>query len=50
MFEQGRIYRRRDLHERFGGQRQGGISTPKEHPLVFLVTGESGVQYAYHDG
>jgi 5-methylcytosine-specific restriction enzyme A len=50
VFEQGRIYRRRDLHERFGGQRQGGISTPKYHPLIFLFTGESGEQYGYHDG
>jgi 5-methylcytosine-specific restriction protein A len=50
MFEQGHIYRRRDLHDRFGGQRQGGISTPKDHPLIFLFTGESGEQYGYHDG
>jgi 5-methylcytosine-specific restriction protein A len=50
MFEQGRIYRRRDLHDRFGGQRQGGISTPKDLPLIFLFTGESGEQYGYHDG
>jgi 5-methylcytosine-specific restriction protein A len=50
VFEQGRIYQRRDLHERFGGQRQGGISTPKDHPLIFLFTGESGEQYGYHDG
>jgi 5-methylcytosine-specific restriction protein A len=32
------------------GQRQGGISTPKDHPLIFLFTGESGEQYGYHDG
>ena len=50
MFEQGRIYRRRDLLDRVGGQRQGGISTPKEHPLIFLFTGESGEHYGYHDG
>src|SRR5215207_4243081 len=50
MFDQVRIYRRRDLHVRYGGQRQGGISTPKDHPLIFLFTGESGEQYGYHDG
>jgi 5-methylcytosine-specific restriction protein A len=29
---------------------RGGISTPREHPLIFLFTGESGEQYGYHDG
>ena len=50
MFEIGSSYRRRDLHARFGGQQQGGISTPKQHPLVLLFTGESGHQYGYRDG
>jgi 5-methylcytosine-specific restriction protein A len=49
VFELGKVYRRRDLHERFGGQRQGGIATPKGHPFVFLVTGEAGLGYGYHD-
>ncbi len=50
MFEIGRLYRRRDLHHRYGGQWQGGISTPSAHPLVFLFTGETGEQYGYRDG
>lgn len=49
MFEVGRVYRRRDLHDRYGGQRQGGISTPADRPLVFLITGESGGRYGYDD-
>jgi 5-methylcytosine-specific restriction protein A len=49
-FTIGEIYRRRVLHEEFGGQRQGGISTPSDYPIVFLFTGESGQQYGYHDG
>jgi hypothetical protein len=50
-FEVGRIYNRRDdLHERYGGQRQGGISTPKDQPFVLLFTGRSGEQYGYRDG
>lgn len=50
MFEVGHIYnRRRDIHERFGGQRQGGMSTPAEHPVIFLFTGESGAVYGYSD-
>ena len=50
MFEVGQVYnRRRDLHDRFGGQRQGGMSTPKEHPLIFLFTGEGGAEHGYRD-
>jgi 5-methylcytosine-specific restriction protein A len=50
MFVIGATYRRRDLHERLGGQRQGGISTPRDHPAILLFTGESGHQYGYRDG
>jgi 5-methylcytosine-specific restriction enzyme A len=51
MFQIGVSYSRRaDIHDRFGGQRQGGISTPVEHPFVFLFTGSSGDQFGYEDG
>ena len=44
-FEIGKIYSRRtDIHARFGGQQQGGISTPASSPIIFLFTGESGEQ------
>jgi 5-methylcytosine-specific restriction protein A len=50
-FERGGIYNRvRDIHDVYGGQRQGGISTPKSAPLIFIFTGETGDQYGYHDG
>jgi 5-methylcytosine-specific restriction protein A len=50
-FEPGGIYNRaRDIHDIYGGQRQGGISTPKAAPLIFLFTGETGDQYGYQDG
>jgi 5-methylcytosine-specific restriction enzyme A len=50
-YEPGAVYhRRRDIHARYHGQRQGGISTPKFAPLVFLFTGESGDQFGYKDG
>lgn len=49
-FVVGKIYRRRSLHEEYGGQQQGGISTPSGHPVIFLFTGESGQQYGYQDG
>lgn len=50
LFVPGKTYRRADLHERFGGQRQGGISTPAKHPIILLFTGESGHKYGYSDG
>jgi 5-methylcytosine-specific restriction protein A len=46
----GHLYSRRgDIHKRFRGQMQGGISTPAEAPFVFLFTGESGEAYGYED-
>lgn len=42
-------HRRRDVHARFGGQEQGGMITPAQHALIFLVTGNSGRQHGYED-
>jgi HNH endonuclease len=50
MFIQGHLYRRSVLHDRYGGQRQGGISTPSLFPFIMLFTGESGEQHGYTDG
>jgi 5-methylcytosine-specific restriction protein A len=50
MFIPGHLYRRSELHNRYGGQRQGGISTPAHHPLILLFTGASGEQHGYTDG
>jgi 5-methylcytosine-specific restriction protein A len=51
MFVEGAVYnRRKDIHEQYGGQQQGGISTPAEHPYVFLFTAERGQDYGYKDG
>ncbi|WKE66438.1 hypothetical protein PVT67_04070 [Gallaecimonas kandeliae] len=50
MFTVGQIYKRKEeIHGRFGGQTQGGISTPKAHPCVFLFTSDSGASYGYSD-
>jgi 5-methylcytosine-specific restriction enzyme A len=49
-FKVGRRYHRSvDIHDRFGGQRQYGISTPAQHPLIFAFTGSSGRQHGYAD-
>lgn len=50
MFSIGEIYKRTSLHEVFGGQRQGGISTPANHRMILLFTNDSGEQYGYKDG
>ena len=50
-FQPGKLYQRsKDIHDVFGGQRQGGVSTPKDFPFVFIFTGASGQQYGYEDG
>lgn len=50
-FKIGYTYRRQpDVHDRYGGQRQGGISAPADAPYVFLFTGDSGERYGYSDG
>lgn len=49
MFKPGRVYKRKSLHQKFGGQQQGGISTPSKHPFIFLFTGISGSNYGYQD-
>lgn len=50
MFQRDKLYhRRQDLHAKYGGQRQGGISCPKNHPIILLFTGNNGRQYGYED-
>lgn len=50
MFTRGQSYVRRDIHAELGGQAQGGISTPAQHPVIIIFTGEEGEQYGYRDG
>lgn len=50
-FQPGATYNRvRDIHDVYDGQRQGGISTPKACPFIFLFTGEDGEEFGYSDG
>lgn len=51
MYIVGELYnRRREIHALFGGQQQGGISTPSQFPYVFLFTGDQGQTFGYRDG
>lgn len=50
MFVLGQIYhRQREIHDVFGGQRQGRISTPSGNDVIFIFTGEAGKAYGYED-
>jgi len=50
LFEIGKIYKRKEeIHEVYGGQRQGGISTPSDKPYIFLFTSDAGEAYGYQD-
>lgn len=46
----GQIYKRTELHELFGGQRQGGISTPSQHKVILIFSSDAGDSYGYKDG
>lgn len=49
-FELHRAYHRRnDIHARFGGQQQGGISTPANIPGIFIFTSQGGSDVGYQD-
>lgn len=49
-FEEGMEYLRKKLHDAYGGQRQGGISTPRDHKIIMLFDTSSGNEYGYRDG
>jgi len=50
-FEIGDLYNRREeIHARFGGSKQSGISPSRQSPYIFIFTGAMGEQYGYTDG
>ncbi len=50
MFEKGNIYIRKELHDTYGGNRQGGISNCANFPFIFVFTGKAGKSHGYEDG
>lgn len=44
------IYKRSDIHDQYGGNRQGGISPSARNPFIFIFSGKTGQQYGYRDG
>lgn len=50
MFQIGKEYRRNsEIHGKYAGQAQGGISTPKKFPVIFVFTSDEGAQHGYTD-
>ncbi|MGH2342776.1 hypothetical protein ACRC7T_14975 [Segnochrobactraceae bacterium EtOH-i3] len=49
-FQRQAVYNRgRDIHEKFGGQRQGGVITPAKHAVIIIITGDHGAENGYND-
>lgn len=50
-FVVGQSYQRRsDIHLKYGGSWQNGVSSSAVCPAIFLFTGDTGEQYGYEDG
>ncbi|TRX54834.1 hypothetical protein FNH22_18950 [Fulvivirga sp. M361] len=49
MFVEGQVYKRSEIHDRYGGNRQSGICPSATNPYIFIFTGASGNQYGYKD-
>lgn len=45
----GSTYLRKNLLAAYGGQLRAGIWTPKDFPVVFLFSGDTGKIFGYHD-
>ena len=46
----GEIYKRKELHDQFGGNRRSGISAPAKLPVIFLINSSGGDENGYEDG
>lgn len=44
------VYKRSDIHDYYGGNRQGGIAPSAKVPYIFIFSGKTGTQYGYKDG
>jgi 5-methylcytosine-specific restriction enzyme A len=50
-FIPNQVYSRRiDIHGRFGGNQQSGISVSSTFPYIFIFSGKTGHQHGYKDG
>lgn len=49
LFTIGQIYKRTDIQDRYGGNRQGGIANCASYPYIFIFSGDAGHQHGYKD-
>lgn len=49
LFILGNTYRRSEIHDKFGGNRQAGISVSSSSPYIFVFSGQTGHQHGYMD-
>jgi 5-methylcytosine-specific restriction enzyme A len=49
IFQIGQVYKRSDIHEKFGGNQRSGIAASASYPFIFIFSGESGQQHGYKD-
>ena len=48
-FKLGDVYKRSQIHDQYGGTRQGGISTSAKFPYIFIFSSKSGHEHGYKD-
>jgi 5-methylcytosine-specific restriction enzyme A len=49
IFILNQIYKRSQIHDQYGGSRQGGIAVSAKVPFIFIFSGDSGHQHGYKD-
>lgn len=49
MFISGQIYKRSQIHDQYGGNRQSGICPSSQGPYIFIFSGSQGGQHGYKD-
>lgn len=50
IFKINELYKRSEIHDQYGGNRQVGIANCQKYPFIFIFTGEAGEKYGYEDG
>jgi len=49
IFILNKVYKRSQIHDEFGGNRQGGIAASASYPFIFIFSGDAGHQHGYKD-
>jgi hypothetical protein len=45
----GQVYKRSQIHDLYGGNRQGGISVSAKYPYILIFSLQTGHQHGYKD-